>query len=192
MDTGSEDNTPIWWPIATIDFEASAIGAGSYPIEVGVCVWRAPGEPIGGWSTLIQPTAEWERDGESNAVSAGIHRISRADLATGMTPTDAVTALNALLANVGWCDGGAYDLDWARTLARASRVRATFRVGHWDMLTRRLDQFAYMRLARWMDRTVPRHRARDDAERLIKGHARAMRVEHGTSVDLRPNLHTDR
>lgn len=187
MDAKPEDDTGIAWPIATIDFEASAIGAGSYPIEVGVCVWPAPGAPIAGWSTLISPTPEWERHGEWNEVSAGIHDIPRADLATGMTPTEAVVALNLLLADVGWCDGGAYDLDWARTLARASGVRAKFRIGHWDMLTRRLDQFAYMRLARWMDRTVPRHRARDDAERLMKGLARALRLEHGTSVDLVPD-----
>lgn len=177
----------ISWPIATIDFEASSLSSASYPIEAGVCVWLDPESPIQGWSTLIKPTTGWLTDGDWDEVSASIHKIPREDLEAGLSPTATVERLNAFLGaarGVGWCDGGAWDVHWAKTLAKASNVRPTFRVGHIDMMTAKLDQFSMMRMLRWLDRNPPRHRARDDAERLMKALARGLRLRHGSSIDI--------
>ena len=173
------------WPLVTLDFEASSLGPHSYPIEVGICVWSGPHEPIRGWSTLIAPTDVWLAHGDWDPVSASIHGIDPAELSAGMDPTQAVDALNAIVGERPvWCDGGAYDVHWARTLVGASGVRPIFQLGHWDMLTARLEELQYMRMVRWLDRAPPRHRARDDAERLIKALARGLRLQHGRSLDL--------
>ena len=177
----------IGWPIATIDFEASSLSRTSYPIEVGVCIWADPEGPIQGWSTLIRPTPEWAEHGDWNKVSAGIHRIPREALEGGLSPAATVEKLNAILAlaaGVGWCDGGAWDVYWGRTLAKASDAKPTFKIGHIDMMTSKLDQLSMMRMLRWLDRSPPRHRARDDAERLMKALARGLQLEHGTATDI--------
>lgn len=170
-----------------IDFEASSLADSSFPIEVGVCIWLNPESPIQAWSTLIKPTTGWLADGDWNEVSASIHKIPREDLAAGLSPTATVERLNAILARaagVSWCDGGAWDVQWARTLSKASDLRPSFKIGHIDMMTAKLDQFSMMRMLRWLDRNPPRHRARDDAERLMKALARALQLQHGSSIDI--------
>jgi hypothetical protein len=83
-----------------------------------------------------------------------------------------------------FCDGGTYDLNWARMLARASRVPATFKIGDFDMITARCDQVGYMRLVRWLDRSAIPHRARGDAERLMKALAHGFGLKVGDSIDV--------
>lgn len=173
------------WPLFTIDFEASSLDDGSYPIEIGVCRWAAPDRSIEGWSSLIRPIQSWVDHGSWSSASACVHRIPRQDLSLGMTPTDVIAALNAIVGDAAaFCDGGAYDFHWARMLARASGVRATFKIGDFDHLASELEQLAYMRFVRWLDRAPTRHRARDDAERLMKALARGLRLEHGTSTTI--------
>lgn len=46
------------WPVAAIDFEASSLDEDSYPIEVGLALWPAPGESILSWTALIQPAGK--------------------------------------------------------------------------------------------------------------------------------------
>ena len=165
------------WPIATLDFEASAIGRKSYPIEVGVCIWAEPGKPIKGWSTLIAPTATWLADGRWDPAAAAIHRIRLEDLRGGSHPTDVIVNINSIVGTgLAWCDGGACDRRWARTLASASAIRPTFRLGEWGMLKAQLDQHSHERLAAWLESAPPRHRARDDAERLLKALGRAFNI----------------
>ena len=49
--------------IAILDVEASALGPGSFPIEVGVALIRGPSEPIGVGAKLIRPTTDWIETG---------------------------------------------------------------------------------------------------------------------------------
>lgn len=180
-----EDAHPLPWPLFTIDFEASSLDAGTYPIEVGICRWSSPDRPIEGWSTLIQPLPEWDRHGSWSPVSQEVHGIDREQIDAGLTPTDTICALNAILdGRPAYCDGGSYDVHWARMLASGSGVRPTFAIGDFDHLAVLCDQIGYMRLVRWLDRAPARHRARDDAERLMKALARGLGLEHGTSVDI--------
>ncbi len=173
------------WPLYTIDFEASSLDDGTYPIEVGVCRWVTLDRSIEGWSSLIKPIPEWIDHGSWSLASAEVHRISREDLELGMSPTQVIAALNTIIGEAAaFCDGGAYDFHWARMLARASGIRATFKIGDFDHLASELEQLAYMRFVRWLDRAPTRHRARDDAERLMKALARGLRLEHGTSETI--------
>lgn len=173
------------WPIFTIDFDASSLDDGTYPIEVGVCRWDFPAKPIKGWSMLIKPISAWKDHGSWCQSSQSIHGIKPDDLINGDTPTNVVSVLNDILGtNTAFCDGGEHDLHWAWMLSRASGVRPKWDIQGFDQLADKLDQLGYMRMLRWLERAPPRHRARDDAERLMKALARGMAVEHGTSVDI--------
>lgn len=173
------------WPIATLDFEASALGRNSYPIEVGVCVWAKPDQPIRGWSALIAPTATWLANGKWDAEAAAIHRIRPEELLAGSQPAEVIAALNTILGTSrAWCDGGACDRYWARTLADASVIRPTFGLGEWGMLKARLDKNSHERLLQWLEAAPPRHRARDDAERLLKALGQALDIPLKTALDI--------
>ena len=175
------------WPVFTIDFEASSPDRGTYPIEVGICRWTSPNSPIQGWSSLIRPLPEWDAHGSWSRASEDIHGISRAELDAGMTPVETMTKLNALLGDgTAFCDSSGHDAHWARMLARGANIGPTFTIGNFGDLAAYLDQFGYMRFLRWRERTPARHRARDDAERLMKALARGLRLEHGTSTMIAP------
>lgn len=175
----------VTWPLFTIDFEASSLDSGTYPIEVGVCRWTAQDRCIEGWATLIRPAEAWQARGSWSLASQEIHRIMPAELECGMEPADAVLALNSIIGtHVAYCDGGEHDVRWARMLIRAAGTQPTFLLGDFDHFAQQCDQFGYMRLVRWLDRAPARHRARADAERLMKALARGLGVEHGTSQDI--------
>lgn len=185
MDAEPEDPRPLPWPLFTIDFEASSLAPRSYPIEVGVCRWTSPDRPVEGWSTLIRPDPLWAEHGSWSPQSQEVHGIHREELDAGMTPADTVEALNAIVGgHTAFCDGGASDFAWARRLVLAAKIPNSFRLGDVDMLFGRCDQLGYMRLVRWLDRAPARHRARDDAERLMKALAHGLGLEHGSSVDI--------
>lgn len=65
----------LLWPLITIDFDASSLDGGTYPIEVGICRWMAPDRDIEGRSSLIKPTQEWIDHGSWSPASAEVHRI---------------------------------------------------------------------------------------------------------------------
>lgn len=175
------------WPLVTIDFEASSLDEGTYPIEVGVCRWAAPDQPLEGWSTLIVPIPAWRDHGSWSPASQEVHGIRLDELDAGMSPTDAIVALNAITGgHPTFCDGGGHDFHWASMMARASGVRPTWAIGDFDHVGTLLERSGYARMVAWLDRATPRHRARDDAERLMKALARGIGVEHRASVDIRP------
>ena len=78
------NNAILEWPLAVIDFEASALSIESYPIEVGIAIMANATADIEIWSTLIKPAphwnmrAQWDPDAErihvrcAQATSAGI------------------------------------------------------------------------------------------------------------------------
>lgn len=181
----SQCGRSVDWPLFTIDFEASSLDPGTYPIEVGICRWLSPDSSIEGWSTLIRPLPEWTTHGSWSSESAAVHGIDRSELEAGMTATAAITALNQILgSHTAYCDGGIHDLRWASMLARASVVRPTFTIGDFDHLALSADQPGYRRLVYWLDRAPTRHRARDDAERLMIALARGYGLDHGTPSDI--------
>lgn len=169
----SEIVNALPWPLFTIDFEASSLAPGSYPIEVGIARWVAPDRPIEGWSTLIQPVQSWRETGSWTADAQAVHGIRREELENGLTPAETLSMLNGIVGrHAAFCDGGASDFGWARRLVLAAGFMNEFRLGDFDMLTGRCDPDGYARLVRWLDLTPAPHRAREDAERLMQALAR--------------------
>lgn len=179
------------WPLHTIDFEASSLEPGSYPIEVGICRWMSPDHPREGWSTLIRPPVAWVASGSWTGEAEAIHGIQRDDLRNGISATETVVALNAIVGdNVVFCDGGRWDFGWARRLVLAAGVMNRYRMGDYAMLRMRCPTPIRAGVDRWLARTPARHRARDDAERLMKALAHGLSVSSSASIDIVPEMIT--
>lgn len=183
------DNAALPWPLAALDVEASSLDDGSYPIEVGVAVWRAPETPILGWSTLIRPTADWTRRGHWSRKAAAVHGIRGEDLRDhGRPPKEVATTLDAMLAPgaVAWCDGGDYDRYWIDRLFAATETAPRFRLGDWHRLTLRLGVEARERALAFREAAPARHRARPDVELLLLALAHAVGADPGPPGDWQP------
>ena len=175
------------WPLAVIDFEASSLDQDGYPIEVGLAFWHSPDEAIYGWSTLIQPAWEWTRNGHWSPKSAKVHGISGRELLADGKPVDCVAArLNEMLGSerIAWCDGDAYDIHWTGALFKAAKATPLFRLGAWHRLIAMVGPTMRERGLEWLDQAPARHRARDDAEQLLRALAYAVGIESITVQDL--------
>lgn len=147
MDAEPEDPRPLPWPVHTIDFEASSLDDGTYPIEVGVARWASPDMPIESWSTLIRPTSNWRRFGSWSDKSARVHGIQQEALEHGMSPRNAMTRLNAILdTNAAYCDGGQFDRHWLGMLQRTGGTAVTFDLGSFEDLKHRLPHAGHFRM----------------------------------------------
>lgn len=173
--------TSLPWPLITLDFEASALDPRSYPIEVGICRWSTPSGPFEIWSTLIDPQSSWTAYGVWNEASEKVHGISLAQLVDeGRSPTNTVAILNELVGGQAcYCDGGSFDLDWARKLSAVSKIRPSFKLGDWDMLMGLLPPDGYREAIQWIEKTPTPHRAGPDAERLMRAVAVGLGIDPG-------------
>jgi DNA polymerase-3 subunit epsilon len=177
----SESEALLPWPLAVIDFEASSLAPGSYPIEVGVAVWDSPEAPLRVWSTLIRPHVSWS-DRPWSAQSEEVHGISRRELDAGMPVQEAMAAANAVVSgHSAWCDGGTHDLTWLTELENASGIASTFTLRDWDALGGVLHPRRYRRMIRWLGRSRAPHRAGPDAQRLLRAVAVSLHRTYGTS-----------
>lgn len=106
-----------------LDFEASSLAAGSYPIEIG---WTRGSEVH---SYLIRPYAVWTD--WSDYAEQHIHHISRERLMDEGLPADEVLQLanESLGSDIVWCDGGWYDGNWLHVLEQGAGFSATFGLG---------------------------------------------------------------
>lgn len=93
--------------------------------------------------------------------------------------------LNAIIgAHAAFCDGGNWDLGWNRRLVRAAGILNSYRWGDYAMLVGRLNEAGRMRPRDWLAATPARHRARDDADRLMLALAHALGLEPAQPVTL--------
>lgn len=153
--------------VLIIDLEASGLGPGSWPIEVGLA-WVEEGR-VQSWSSLIRPEPDWDGRGW-DPVSQEVHGIRREEL--GRAPS-AWSVAEELLARVAgrpvFSDAPGFDLRWARRLLDAHPSPAGLRVLELDVAVgavcgERGADWAYERL----ERTRTPHRAGPDAERMMR------------------------
>ena len=155
--------------IAILDVEASALEAGSYPIEVGVALVRGPSEPIGVGAKLIRPTTQWLETGVWSKSSEAVHGIPLELLQREGEPVEAVCDwLNGLLGTntLVATDAPRYDQDWLDTLFAAVGREQKFRIFDFQVLTRDFSADQHRHLAYLLRKHVPPHRAAEDALRL--------------------------
>lgn len=150
-------------PLVFIDFEASGLTPGSWPIEIGIA-WIS-GSRVASRASVIAPRADWSLSDWSEA-SSRIHGLSLAEVRGG-SPADAVAAETDALAGVELVsDNPGWDQLWldrlraGRAPIRLTPLRAAVsaRLSH-----RASDAFACALL-----RSEAPHRAGPDAERLAR------------------------
>jgi hypothetical protein len=108
--------------ICFVDFEASGLHRGSYPIEVG---WSSPDLISSGF--LISPAPDWGLDDWSRAAEL-VHGVSFEDCVTyGLSVRDVAVRLNHALDGKVLCsDAPDYDERWLRRLYDAANIQPAF------------------------------------------------------------------
>jgi hypothetical protein len=116
-----------------------------------------------------------------------VHGISGRELLADGKPVDCVAAsLNEMLgsARTVWCDGDAYDIHWTGELFKAAKATPLFHLGAWHRLIAMVGPTMRERGLEWLDQAPARHRARDDAEQLLRALAYAVGIESITVQDF--------
>ncbi len=142
-----------------LDLEASGLGAGSYPVEVGVVL------PDGRkYCSLILPVHEWQHWDEQ---AEQLHGISRALLFRhGRSVRAVADDLNALVeGGTLYSDGWVVDSPWLNQLFFAAGVAPCFRLSPLEMILNEAQMLAWHNtkdhvLTEYAD---ARHRASFDA-----------------------------
>lgn len=177
------------WPIHTLDFEASGLGPGTYPIEVGVARWHGPGTSIRVWSSLIAPPMAWRTAGDWKAESVQIHGIGRSTLGNAPGPAEIMATLNRLcpLGSIVFCDGGDHDKGWMQKLAEAAGTAPYTLIGSWGHIVTNLDERGYDRIMAFGADLVDVHRAGPDARDNLLALAHAIGAPTPAVVDWKPS-----
>lgn len=142
-----------------IDVEASGLGRGSYPIEVGVCL---PDGACHCW--LIRPAPQWRTWDPS---AERIHGLSQALLARHGRPIRTVAAkLNEVLAGqVVYSDAWGNDMPWVAALFEEAGVIQRFRIEALRSIVpeAQLERWNPVRKRIETELSLERHRASSDA-----------------------------
>jgi DNA polymerase III subunit epsilon len=156
-------------PLLFLDFEASALTPGSWPVEIGYA-WIEFGI-VRSRASLIAPRPEWSMDDWSDG-AACVHGITRADLAAAPS-ADAVAAVTDAFADFEVVsDNPSWDQRWLDRLraGRGPRIEVTPLA---RVIGERLDDGTASALACALFRSEAPHRAGPDAERLAAAWAAA-------------------
>ncbi|MFC3175030.1 hypothetical protein ACFOD9_12290 [Novosphingobium bradum] len=163
------------FPLAVIDFEATALSLESWPIEVGIAVAPSPDGPVEIWSSLILPDPAWDIAAQWDPDAQRVHGINRRDLRDGRAPAGVLAELNARLEPPWqvWCDGGPYDRHWLDCLVNAAGIPPRFELVDLAVATRQDNALR----GRYRDALTgsPPHRAGPDAERICRALLQALR-----------------
>lgn len=122
--------------ILCLDFEASGLGPGSYPIEAAIADCHS-GECT---SWLIHPTEKWLSDGIWSAQSCEVHKITLTELMARGKPAELVAReLSARCqGKIVLCDGGEHDRRWLLTLFWSVGEHPSFELSDFDTFARQL------------------------------------------------------
>lgn len=155
--------------IAVIDLEASALGSGSYPIEVGIAVVQGASGCIETWSSIIKPTDAWLDHGQWSEQSAAVHGLELSTVVKAGASVQVICEwLNSVLsaATVVASDAPRHDQDWLDTLFSAAGLEQRFTLYNFEALTLAFNSDQHRHLAYLLRRSRPPHRAGPDALRL--------------------------
>jgi hypothetical protein len=159
-------------PLLFLDFEASSLGAASWPVEIGYA-WIEGGR-LRSRATLIAPRTDWLLD-DWSPVAARVHGIPLAAVLAGApaeavaAETDAFSAFEAVSENPSW------DQRWLDRLRAGRQPRIEVRPLR-TALRARLDDSAASAVAQALFRSDAPHRAGPDAERLGRAWLAASRA----------------
>lgn len=159
-----------------LDFEASGLGEGSWPIELGLA-WIEQGRARAA-SRLIRPHPDWDEDAWS-AESAEVHRIPRLALDRAW-PAERVAAWAAgrMAGQVVVADAPEFDGYWLRTLFATAPGLAAPRLADFDRLVAtHFSEAGVRRVYAALDAAPTPHRAGPDAQRLARAWLAGLGVE---------------
>jgi len=160
--------------VVCLDFKASALGPGSYPIEAAVVCC----ETTVGAAWLIKPTEEWRTNGIWSQHASDLHKLAISDLMARGEPVEKVARElnNRCRGKAVICDGGKHDRRWLLTLFHAIRDEPSFELEDYRSFAEELAErcgrrpdIAIMRSElEAMSRFPLLHRAGPDARRLAE------------------------
>ncbi len=150
-------------PLLFLDFEASSLTRGSWPVEIGYA-WIER-DQVRSHATLIAPRQDWSMADWSDA-AARVHNIPLAAIRAG-SPAAVVAAETDLLARFDVVsENPRWDQVW---LDRLREGRRRIEVGALQQaVRRRLDDREANAVAQALFRNASPHRAGPDAERMAR------------------------
>ncbi len=157
---------------AILDFEASGLGRGSYPIEVGYVMSDG-----GSGCMLIKPEADWLK---WNAEAELLHGIPRTQLLrNGRGVVDVARSLNAALAGLTlYSDAWGNDQTWLALLFDRAGFSAQFRLEALRALLSEAQATIWHSTRQVVARelALARHRASSDARILQQTYLRTLQI----------------
>jgi hypothetical protein len=110
--------------ILCVDFEASGLGPGSYPIEAALVDCQSTACT----SWLIRPTDDWRAQGIWSEDASALHKIALSDLLPHGQPAQKVARelADRCMGKTILCDGGDHDRRWLITLFQTIDKRPPF------------------------------------------------------------------
>jgi DNA polymerase III epsilon subunit-like protein len=146
-----------------IDVEASGLGVGSWPIEIGLA-WFDADETIKTWSSLIRPSPDWHMDGwDHNAED--IHGLSIEDLQDAPHAFDVANEFLAFVSARKFVvsDSPAFDGSWINVLLEESISTHRIDLVNFRNCTDKMSDQAAKHMRDFLDQSVILHRAGPDA-----------------------------
>ncbi|WP_167648816.1 exonuclease domain-containing protein [Mameliella alba] len=164
---------------AILDFEASSLSQGSWPIEVGLS-WIANGH-VRTWSSLIRPDPAWNL-GDWSPQSAEVHGIPLSDLQDAPSAAEVAEAfLDVVGRRTLVSDAAEFEARWLSRLLRTTGRAEIPSIEDFDAVSFAVfSGYALDMLYETVERRPAPHRAGPDTARLVRGWLRA--VEHQASL----------
>lgn len=154
--------SPVYFPPAILDIEASGFGLGSYPIEVGFV--QTDGQT---WCSLVKPQPDWQH-WDPNAAS--VHHITREQLLQhGRDVAEIAASLNDRLHGMTvYSDAWAHDYTWLNRLYEAAGRTPSFKLDNLRALLTDAEAACWHDVKRrvMLSLGLVRHRASADARIL--------------------------
>jgi DNA polymerase-3 subunit epsilon len=148
-----------------IDFQASSLERGSWPIEIGIAQVRSDGS-VYVQSNFIRPHPSWPEKLWSPA-SAQIHGIPRRRLDSAHTAEIiAAEYLELIAGKTRVSDAPKFDNRWLDMLGSTISATDIFDVVGFNVAIAQFGFSGIRRFHAFLDRFPPSHRAGDDAARL--------------------------